>query len=550
MSLSLRPATLVERENLQTIALLALAVLLGAFLRLGPVLSADFALNDGGLFYTLVQDIRAAGYSLPLYGSYNGISIPFAYPPLALYLAALLADLTGVPLVELLRFFPAAVSILAIPAFYLLGRVLLQSRTQALLALFAFALLPQGFTKYIMGGGLTRAPGTLFALLALQQADLLYRRRQLRFAWTAALFAGLAVLSHPEAAWLTCYSGALLFLFHGRHRRGLVGTLIVVAVVLLLTGPWWLTVILRHGPAPLLAAAETAREPWYSWFPRLAFYFTADLDYVVASLTTVGLVGLAFALARRHLLLPLWLVAIFILSPRASATFAAIPLALLVGIGLDQVILPGVRRLAQGGASTGAGGAAPAQGAPGRPARRRSAVLAGTLLVLFLVQVLLSAWLRLSFWSPIPVLPREDRDAFHWIAGNTAQDSRFVVIAADNPYWNPVEEWFPVLAGRASLTTVQGYEWLPGGQYARQLERCAGPFRCMAQEADCLEDWARGYGESFSHVYISPGRAGPAEGAGFCPVLADSLRASADYLPLYDRGGVMVFARLAAGGGP
>ena len=70
--------------------MLLLAILLtGALVRLAAVLGADFPAGDGGLFATMIEDIRAASFGLPAFTSYNGGDIPFAYPPLGLYLGAL-----------------------------------------------------------------------------------------------------------------------------------------------------------------------------------------------------------------------------------------------------------------------------------------------------------------------------------------------------------------------------------------------------------------------------------------------------------------------------
>jgi hypothetical protein len=78
----------LHRHPLQTdvgmTVALASAVLLGLLIRLSFVVGTDFPLNDGALFYTMVRDLQQVHYRLPLYTSYNGAQIPFAYPPLAL----------------------------------------------------------------------------------------------------------------------------------------------------------------------------------------------------------------------------------------------------------------------------------------------------------------------------------------------------------------------------------------------------------------------------------------------------------------------------------
>ena len=60
---------------------LFLAILFGGFIRLNPVLTSSFPLNDGGLFYTMVQDLQENGYRIPETTRYNQLNLPYAYPP-------------------------------------------------------------------------------------------------------------------------------------------------------------------------------------------------------------------------------------------------------------------------------------------------------------------------------------------------------------------------------------------------------------------------------------------------------------------------------------
>src|SRR3712207_5528290 len=124
-------------------------------------------------------------------------------------------------------------------------------------AVLAFALVPRSFIWLVMGGGVTRAFGILFAVLALHQLYLLYTRRSWRFLAPAAAFAALTALSHLETAWFLAYSSVLLFLAFGRHRRGLLGSVAVALATLALTAPWWATVLAEHGVSPIVAAGHT-----------------------------------------------------------------------------------------------------------------------------------------------------------------------------------------------------------------------------------------------------------------------------------------------------
>ena len=144
-------------------AALMLAVGVRAFL----VLSRDFPLNDGALFVRMTDELAANGFRLPTTTSYNDAGIPFAYSPLAFYGGAFLHAALGVDLVDVVRFVPLVFSALCAVAFWLLARDLIPSRVVVTTALCIFAVLPRSFLWLIMGGGLTRAPGFFFAILAL-----------------------------------------------------------------------------------------------------------------------------------------------------------------------------------------------------------------------------------------------------------------------------------------------------------------------------------------------------------------------------------------------
>jgi hypothetical protein len=90
-----------------SILFLAVAILIGGTLRLYGVLRSSFPINDGGLFYTMIRDLMANGYHLPVTTSYNHLDLPFAYPPLFLYLTGFLADLTHWGLLNIIRILPA-----------------------------------------------------------------------------------------------------------------------------------------------------------------------------------------------------------------------------------------------------------------------------------------------------------------------------------------------------------------------------------------------------------------------------------------------------------
>ncbi|MEX2431239.1 MAG: glycosyltransferase family 39 protein, partial [Dehalococcoidia bacterium] len=236
---------------------LGAAMAIGLWVRLTFILANDFPLNDGGMFYTMALDIQRAGFALPEFTTYNLNGIPFAYPPLGLYVAAIVEAVTPLDMLGVTRFLPLLFNILTIGAVYFLARAMLVSTAAATVAAIAFALLPRSYTWLIVGGGLTRSPALLFAVLGILFVYLFYTRRQWKFMAPAAVLPGLAMLTHPEVGWFTIFTYVLLFLLHGLHKEGLLGSALAAAGTLAITAPWWGTVISRHGLEPLLAAAGT-----------------------------------------------------------------------------------------------------------------------------------------------------------------------------------------------------------------------------------------------------------------------------------------------------
>ena len=175
------PAPSSRRYGIAVAAVLGIAFVV----RAAFVLGSDFPLNDGGMFLQMTRDLQGSGYALPAYTSYNGGAVPFAYPPLGFYLAAIIDAVTPLSLAGVFRFLPLIASFAAVAAFLFMARTLLPTRTHVITALVAFATLPATFQWMLMGGGVTRAPGFVFALLAVTFAYRAFERGSRRDAESA-----------------------------------------------------------------------------------------------------------------------------------------------------------------------------------------------------------------------------------------------------------------------------------------------------------------------------------------------------------------------------
>jgi len=525
------------------------AVALGVVVRAVLVFTRDFPLNDGGLFYLMAEEVQRAHYRLPAFTAYNAMNIPFAYSPLGFYAAAALADVTGLGMVQVFRILPLVATAGTVAAFALLARAMLApiaSRGALLTAVVAFSLVPRSYIWMIMGGGLTRSFGFLFAILTLHQAYRLYTTRESRYVLPMTLGVSLTVLSHLGTSPFLAFSIALLWLAYGRHRHGVLSSVVVVVGALALTAPWWATVMAQHGIEPFLAARQTGGSVFADAGTRnfvlmtLARFGLGTGEPLFPIVGVLAILGVLASLTPRRFLIPVWWLTIVLLEARAGATYATIPVAMLAGIGFTEVILPVLAR-PWGTVARARHGTRFEVAAVGPQRTWIPAVVSA----LFLAYGVSCALLRRPELGTegrwLNSLSRGDRQAMEWVAKETPSGSRFLVVTGGvwGGWWaDRVGEWFPVLAERVSVATVQGSEWLPKGEFGRRwglYDRAQG---CGGWFAVCLTDWEREANASFTHVYIPK-----AEPFQCCNVLLHSLRADTSYATVYDGDGATIFVR-------
>jgi hypothetical protein len=377
-------------------------LLIGALVRFAPVIGSGFPVGDGGLFATMIEDIRAAGFALPMYTTYNGGDIPFAYPPLGLYLGAIL------PLDPLttLQWVPAFLATACIVPLYFLARGTSSVAGGVAAALF-YAAAPFGWFWLVQGGGLTRS---LAMLLGLTAVLLAVERR----AVLVGILGGFTALAHPETATFAAVAcGAVLAI--GRAWKLLV---VAAGVSILVALPWLALVTARHGLEPFLSAAGARGVNPIAALLSITSNRPGMLDLAAA----VGLIGIVASRLR-------WLWAATVGTALLLTTSIATHFAPLAAIGV---------------------------GATAAQARLPRAVVGAT-------AVLLLAGSAITIGNPEP-LGADDREAMAWARTETPPDARFVVLSDETWSRSDEAEWFPHLTDRVSVATMQGREWLPDWQ--------------------------------------------------------------------------------------
>lgn len=485
---------LKTESNRLNILILAFGLLLGAYARFLPTLMVGFPVTDGGLFYVMVKALQAGHYSLPAFVEYNGISIPFAYPPLGFYITGLVSGIFNMPLIEVFRWMPAVGSTAFTIAFFPMASAILKSPLKGSLAAVFFALLPRSISWYIMGGGITRTLGHLFLMLILFSAYKLFTAPSKKYLAMTILFGSGVVLSHPEAALHTVILCMVLWAFFGRSREGIMNALWTALGVIVLTAPFFLTVISRHGLQPYLSAAQTGFQSPLAWVAILTGSF-ADEKFVTV-ISALAFLGVVIALVKREFLLILWLFLPAIIDPRSAASISIIPWAMLAAVGFVEIVVPGLYSL--------------------NNKLQESQDIDANWHIYFsnspAIKIALTALIFYAFFGTVlsdQVYPKvsltpSDRSAMDWVANNVPQQSRFVILTGETEaFADAVSEWFPVLSKSASIATIQGSEWLPDGLHQKKLNEYYELQTCMNRTFTCVDQWAEKTNNQPDYVLVS-----------------------------------------------
>ena len=241
-------ARIDSRIGWSTLGPVAVITVFGLAVRAIPVLASPFPLNDGGLFVRMAETVASSGFSFPSTIDYNGTAIPFAYPPIGIYLVAALHQIVGLSYTDLARFLPLLIAAATVPVVTLICLELLDSTVAALVAGSAYALMPRAWEWLVGGGGLTRSPGVLLALTAILVAIRTMRGQSHAGYLIAGALLGMTGLAHPQAVMFGIAS--VLFVMAWRRGPSLprqIGVTLLAAGIVL--APWIVVVLMIHGPA-------------------------------------------------------------------------------------------------------------------------------------------------------------------------------------------------------------------------------------------------------------------------------------------------------------
>ena len=479
------------------------------------------------MFYTMIRDLQTSHFALPMYTSYNHAQIPFAYPPFGLYFAGLLNVYTGISLLEIIKWQPVIVNIMIIPFFYFFVRRLLGKNPEAALATLIFVLTPNSYWWQIVGGGLTRSWGALFFLLTAYSASQMYQNKNPLWTLFTILAGSLAVLSHLVWALQAGTVSLLFWIYWGRNRQGIFKSIAVIAGIMLVTSPWWVTILQRYGIDVFYIASKASHSPLLFWAPIISLSFTGEYTCIIALL---AIIGLFIHMARKDYLPVIWMFLILIVDSRGGVSATVLPASILATTTISKGIAPLLVSTREGSNDN----------AKWVDSFKTSI---GSFFWGFLIILLLYNAFNYSSVISSQFLGSDELDALQWVGSHTTPDARFLVLEWESNWaYSSFSEWFPALTGRRSIATVQGTEWITGENgFLQQIKRFDESHLCLYGDVSCLELFKTKTAIQFDYVVLSlkvPG------GDNHQSSLLVSLENSVKYQMVYSSPTVMIFRAL------
>lgn len=455
-------------------------LLLGGILRFFPVVLAGFPINDGGMFYVMVEELVANQFLLPAFTQYNLAEIPYAYPPFGFYITGIISSLFKIPALDVIRWLPPFVSTLSLLGFYFMANELLGSRIQAALATLFYGFLPDAYGWAIMGGGITRSFGLLFLYLTIGFANRLFTRSSGLLAGLTALFAALTILSHPETGPQAAGVCILLWIFRGRSKKAFVLSMGVVLGTIVLTAPWWGSVLADHGLAPFQSALHTNDDGTFHLAKLLLLQHGGGVFFNLT--LAIGLIGFLAVLARREFILPIWLGLPYFLDPRSAGGMVLIPISLLAAYGFDKVLGPALLSIRQ----------------------KKGEWLTDRFVLLTMLGMAFYQFFNASIFDMGLAgnsLSESDRQAISWADENIIPGSDFILLTGEQYSMNdPFQEWFPALTSHHSRTTLQGSEWTLSEEFFPRYGDLVSLQHC--DNMACIDAWVERTGLGYQYIVL------------------------------------------------
>ena len=472
--------------------LFLLALVVGILVRWNFISHTKFPINDGGFFYQMIVELMNNHFKLPEFSGYNHANIPFAYPPMGFYVTGAIHKITGVNVLTLLHYLPFLFSVFTIPVFYLFTKNFFDGNwvSRGMATLF-YATLPRSFEWLVMGGGITRVLGLLFALIAcIFSARVFDEKGNWIDALLASAFIGLTVLSHPVASLFLVFSLGVLFVYYWPVR--LFKVIVMAIIAISISAPWWINVLTVHGVSPFIGATNTGHMDWFEAKYLLTLNFEYENRHFLPVVSFLALLGLFHKPRRQAIFLGMLVGLGYLIIPRGGVDLLTVYLAMLAAFGMEWVV-KNISHITQ-------------QDGDGNWNEYIQSLGSKIWLIFIVVYTFSGAYTYKYVDGKVELhIDEENIAAMTWLREETNQDSKIIVLPSDESHRNwpndYLGEWLPAISGRESLATVQGYEWMPD-KFSGRVNNYLHLRSCVSTGIECIENWQNQNECSADYIYL------------------------------------------------
>ena len=498
---------------------IGLSIGVALFVYVSYLVTHPYPAYGAGMYMQIVKQIQTNAFQPPLrIHHYSANGVPFAYPPLMFYVAAVVRSLGNIGPIAYARYVPGLVIIATVIPYYYLAKGFLHTSSKAGVATVVLATAPPVLTWHLSAGGIVRAPAFLLTVVGLFGGMRLFGAGDRRWLIPCAVLFGLTILSHPTYIVFFGVSYLLMFVFYDHSIRGLVDGAAIALGGVILAAPWWGWVIATHGISTIEAAAGTHSGlfggVWrlYSLFVQPVIALNSiSIFYIAAFL------GAIYALNRRHFFLPTWMIVAGYLTDESRFIFVAGSML------ISLLVLNGVRSRVINLSYS----------------RQKLIVIAVVGLAIVSVLSVGALFGASDIHSPAgsqtqpAFIDNKDTQAMGWVKENTDSSASFVVVGDTG-------EWFPYFTGRPLLDSLWGAEWLGHKQYNRQISLFESISQCDSSR--CLTTTLNQANVHPQYVYLPKGKyTVRGQQVKTSPQMRSSMLASSKYKLAYENDEVMIF---------
>jgi len=442
---------------------LGITLILGFPILFLNAIKYQMPLGYAGMFTLMAEEIASSGFRLPMVVPFYGPGgVPFAYPPLGLYLLAFAIKI-GVPVYGILRFIPPLFSLFALIPIFFLTLEISGSKIAAMVSAVLVSISSYLYEAHTWAAGSVRGLAfilVLFSIYYYVKACNGFRKRE---AILSGVFLGLATLTHLSYTILFIVWMVAWLLTHPK-KNCLWASLIVSLIGLLISIPWMIIMIDRYGFSVFRnATLSHGNDSYYSIFQNISTvleYLQNKLGSVLPNpiYSSFVLGGIIYLLITRQPGLPVVFlgVALFIFESHQYLTFVN---GVIAGIFISWIIRT-INTL------------------HGKPIVKYFRVVSPLIMIGLSASIYLDGFQIILYHRP--VLNTLAFDVAQYVRENTPTNARYLLVAQQDE-----AEWFPYLLEREPLIGQWGSEWLGDyyqqTSYLRRLRRCE-----IDQDIDCI----------------------------------------------------------------